>query len=94
MRAKYKENIVTISPRHRDLILLLPQFLNVRHHGWTGLPHWLQTSGLELPVLILLRDLVWETDPEEALSRQEIESRKPLRRTDPLGDVADELIVR
>jgi hypothetical protein len=87
-KAEYKEYAVKISPRHRDLVLLFPQFLMVRHHGWTGLPHWLQTSGLELPILILLRDLVWETDPEEALSRQEIESRlfNPYSTFNPIFD--------
>lgn len=65
---------MSTSPNYHDLVPLLPRFLHIQPFGWKGTPLMLQ-SGLQHPVLLLLRDLVWETDPGEMLSRQEMESQ-------------------
>ncbi len=64
-----------LSQRYHDLILLFPQFLTARRRGWTGLQSILQASGLERPHFFLLRAIVEETNPEEKLSRQEMEGQ-------------------
>lgn len=62
------------SPNYCDLVPLLPRFLHLQPFGWKGTP-LMRQSGLPLPVLLLLRDLVVETDPGEMLSKEEMESR-------------------
>ena len=66
---------MSISPKYHDLVSLFPRFLKLQPFGWKGAEHILQSSGLEGPALILLLNLVQETDPGEMLSRQEMESR-------------------
>lgn len=66
---------MSISPRYRDLVSLFPRFLKLQPFGWKGAEHILQSSGLQLPALLLLRALVQETDPGEMLSRHEMDSR-------------------
>lgn len=78
---------MSISPGYRDLVPLFPRFLKCQPFGWKG-THHIHTSGLEHPALILLRDLVRETDPGEMLSRQEMESRlfNPYATFNPIYD--------
>lgn len=66
---------MSLSPVARDLVSLLYRFLRCRPFGWEGPRTILQSEQLQLPVLLLLRDLVQETDPGELLTRQEMESR-------------------
>ena len=65
---------MSISPVYRDIVSLFPSFLSLRPFGWQGSQDILQ-SGLQLPALFLLRDLVEETGAGETLSRQEMESQ-------------------
>lgn len=65
---------MSISARDHDLVSLFFRFLRLRPFGWEGCSDMLQ-SGLPFPALLLLRELVQETDPGEMLSRQEMESR-------------------
>ena len=65
---------MSISPVYRDIVSLFPSFLSLRPFGWQGSQDILQ-SGLQFPALLLLRDLVQETDAGETLSRQETESQ-------------------
>ncbi|HLZ56518.1 MAG TPA: hypothetical protein VKR06_06175 [Ktedonosporobacter sp.] len=64
-----------ISPRHRDLVSLFPQFLSVRRRGWKGLQAILQLNQLERPAFFLLMALVQETDPGQPLSQEEMASQ-------------------
>jgi Helix-turn-helix family len=68
-----------ISARYPELVSLLPRFLHLQPFGWEGPRDLLQSERFELPgqfpAVMLLRELVRETDPGEPLSRQEMERR-------------------
>ncbi len=70
---------MSISVRYHDLVSLLYRFLRLQPFGWEGPGNILQSERFQLPVqfpaVLLLRELVQETDPGEMLSRQEMESR-------------------
>jgi helix-turn-helix protein len=65
---------MSISARDHDFVSLFYRLLRLRPFGWEGCSDMLQ-SGLPFPALLLLRELVQDTDPGEMLSRQEMESR-------------------
>lgn len=64
----------SLSPVYHGLVSLLYRFLQCRPFGWEGPRNILQSERLQLPALLLLRDLVQETDPGERLTQQEMES--------------------
>ena len=66
---------MSLSPVYHDLVSLFYRFLRLQPFGWEGPRNMLQSERLQLPALLLLRDLVKETDPGEMLTRQEMESR-------------------
>ena len=70
---------MSISGRYHHLVSLMYRFLRLQPFGWEGPGKILQSERFQLPVqfpaVLLLRELVQETDPGEMLSRQEMESR-------------------
>ena len=58
-----------------DLVAVFYRFLQRRPFGWEGPLKMLESERIQLPALILLRDLVKGTDPDEKLTRREMENR-------------------
>ncbi|HEY0607165.1 MAG TPA: hypothetical protein VGD58_29870 [Herpetosiphonaceae bacterium] len=64
-----------VEERRRSIVSLLPQFLQRRRRGWRGIETFLEQARLERPQLFLLREIVQETDPDEALSLSDLRAR-------------------
>ncbi|HEY0734447.1 MAG TPA: hypothetical protein VGD69_06050 [Herpetosiphonaceae bacterium] len=64
-----------VEERRRTIVSLFPQFLQRRRRGWRGIEAFLEQARLERPQLFLLREIVQETDPDEALSLADLRAR-------------------
>lgn len=64
-----------VEERRRAIVSLMPQFLQRRRRGWREIEAFLQQARLERAQLFLLREMVQETDPDEALSLADLRAR-------------------
>jgi len=67
--------LTDVEERRREIVRLFPQFLQRRRRGWRGIEAFLEQARLERPGLFLLREMVQETDPDEALSLADLRAR-------------------
>lgn len=67
--------MANVEERRRTLVSLFPQFLQRRRRGWRGIEAFLEQARVERPGLFLLREMVQETEPDEALSLVDLRAR-------------------
>jgi hypothetical protein len=82
--------------RRRDLVDMLPQFLQRRMRGWAGLQPLLGERGLTRQEAVLLRALVMETEPGAAMAGAELRARlfNPYSTLNSIFEALPALVVR